>query len=63
MVRIPHIVEVKFPVLVSVVGQMLWLTGNSIYLTACGAYFLDNTGVYVAPQLGATGGSPKSAVK
>ena len=61
--RIADIVEVKFPVLVSLVGQILWLTGNGIYLTARGAYFLDNAGVYVAPQLGATGRSPKSAVK
>ena len=38
-------------------------TGNGIYLTACGAYFLDNAGVYVAPQLGATGRSPEASVE
>ena len=43
--------------------KMLWLAGYGVDLTACRANLVDNTVVNIAPQLGATGRSPKPSVK
>ena len=43
--------------------KMLWLAGYGIDLTACRANLVDHTVFNIAPQLGATGWSPKPSVK
>ena len=43
--------------------EILRLAGYSEDLTACCSNLLDNTVVNIAPQLGATGWSPKPSVK
>ena len=45
------------------IGQVLWFTTDGKYLTARGSNFFNHARINVAPQLGATGGSPKTSVK
>ena len=49
MVGISDILEVKFPVLVSLVSQILRLAGNGVNLSSCGAYLLYDACIYIAP--------------
>ena len=46
---ITDVFEVEFPIFVGLIGQMLRLAGDGIYLPACSADLLDDSLVYVAP--------------
>ena len=63
LMGVSDVVEVQPPVFMCLIGQVLWLTTDGKYLTARGSNLFDHTRINVAPQLGATGGSPKSAIK
>ena len=49
LVGISDILEVKFPVLVSLISQILRLAGNGVNLSSCGADLLYDARIYVAP--------------
>ena len=63
LVRIADVVEVQFPMGVGLVGQVLGFAGDGKHLATRGPDLVDDPCFHVAPQLGATGGSPEAAVK
>ena len=46
---VTDVFEIEFPMFVGLVGQMLWLAGDGIYLPAGIADLLDDSLVYIAP--------------
>ena len=46
---ITDILEIEFPMFVGLIGQVLRLAGDGIYLPTCIADLLDDSLVYIAP--------------
>ena len=49
LVRITDVFKVESPMLVGLVSQMLWFTGDGVDLTPCCADFLNDSCFYIAP--------------
>ena len=63
LVWVTNIFKVKVPVGMRLIREILWLAGYGEDFSTCRTNLVDHTVVNVAPQLGATGRSPKPSVK
>ena len=61
--RVADVVEIELPVLMRLIGEILRLAGNRVHLATRSPDFVDYVGFKIAPQLGATGRSPKASIK
>ena len=61
--RVADVVEIELPVFMRLIGEILRLAGNRVHLTTRSPDFVDYAGFKIAPQLGATGRSPKASIK
>ena len=61
--RVADVVEIELPVLMRLIGEILRLAGNRVHLATRSPDFVDYAGFKIAPQLGATGRSPKASIK
>ena len=61
--RVTDVVEIEFPMLMGLIGEVLRLAGNRVHLATRSPDFVDYAGFKIAPQLGATGRSPKASIK